>query len=118
MILTTPAITVTQACPTTPVVQGGILTYTGTVGNSGDITLTNVIVVNNWPAPNTVIFTAQSLAPGQITNFTGSYVVPQNCCVAWSTVEASGQGCAGAYPSTSARVCPPDQPSRPATATV
>ena len=94
-ILTTPAIVVTQlTCPTNPAGQGGILTYSGTVSNAGNITLTNIIVVNNWPYSN-VIFTASSLAPGVTTNFTGSYVVPANCCVAWMWVVASGQGCAG-----------------------
>lgn len=94
-ILTTPAIVVTQlTCPTNPAGQGGILTYSGTVSNAGNITLTNIIVVNNWPYSN-VIFTASSLAPGATTNFTGSYLVPANCCVAWMFVVASGQGCAG-----------------------
>jgi len=94
-ILTTPAIVVTQlTCPTNPAVQGGTLTYSGTVSNAGNITLTNIIVVNNWPYSN-VIFTASSLAPGATTNFTGSYLVPANCCVAWMWVVASGQGCAG-----------------------
>jgi uncharacterized repeat protein (TIGR01451 family) len=94
-IATTPIITVTQECPQIPTLQGGILTYTGTVANNGDIPLTNIVVVNNWPAANTVIFTAPSLAPGQTASFTGSYVVTQNCCVAWSTVKASGQDCSG-----------------------
>ena len=56
--------------------QGGILTYSGTVSNAGNITLTNIVVVNNQPAANTVIFTAASLAPGATANFTGSYQVP------------------------------------------
>jgi uncharacterized repeat protein (TIGR01451 family) len=93
-ILTAPAIEVTQTCPTTPVGQGGILTYSGTVRNAGNITLTNIVVVNNWPYSN-VIFTVASLAPGATTNFTGSYVVPGNCCQTWIWVVASGQGCAG-----------------------
>jgi uncharacterized repeat protein (TIGR01451 family) len=94
-ILTAPAIEVTQTCPIISVLPGGILTYSGTVSNAGNITLTNVIVMNNRPANNTVIFTAVSLAPGATTNFTGSYQVPVDCCVVWSTVQASGQGCAG-----------------------
>ncbi len=56
-LLTASAIVVTQACPLTPVVQGGLLTYSGSVSNAGNLTLTNIIVVNNWPAANTVIFT-------------------------------------------------------------
>ena len=90
-----PAIQVSQVCPTTPVLQGGILTYSGTVKNSGNTTLTNIIVTDNRPAPNTVIFTAASLAPGASSSFTGSYQVPLNCCVVWSTVQASGQSCDG-----------------------
>ena len=90
-----PAIVVTQTCPTTPVLQGGILNYAGTVRNAGNTTLTNIIVVDNRPAPNTVVFTAASLAPGATRNFTGSYQVPDNCCVVWSTVQASGQACDG-----------------------
>jgi uncharacterized repeat protein (TIGR01451 family) len=96
-ILTAPAIEVTQTCPITSVLPGGILTYSGTVSNAGNITLTNIVVVNNRPANNTVIFTAASLAPGVTTNFTGSYEVPINCCVVWSTVTASGRDtCTGA----------------------
>ena len=93
-ITTAPAIVVTQTCPVTPVGQGGLLTFSGTVRNAGNSTLTNIVVVNNWPNSN-VIFTAVSLAPGVTTNFTGSYVVPGNCCQAWIWVKASGQGCDG-----------------------
>jgi uncharacterized repeat protein (TIGR01451 family) len=94
-IPTMPAIAVTQACPITPVPQGGILTFTGTVSNTGNSTLTNVVVVNNWPIHNVVVFTVPSLAPGAVKSFTGSYQVPWNCCVAWSTVVATGQDCSG-----------------------
>ena len=90
-LLTLPRITVTQTCPVSMVSPGGILTYSGTVSNSGNITLTNVVVVNNRPASNTVIFTIATLAPGASTNFTGSYQVPLNCCVVSSTVGATGR---------------------------
>ena len=94
-ITTTPAITVTQVCPFNSVLPGGIMTYSGTVSNAGNITLTNVIVTDNRPAANTVIFTVAMLAPGATATFNGSYVTPSDCCVVWSTVQASGQGCAG-----------------------
>jgi uncharacterized repeat protein (TIGR01451 family) len=93
-IFTTPAIEVTVSCPTNPVGQGGLLTYSGTVSNAGNITLTNIVVTNNWPYIYSIYVTA-SLAPGATTNFTGSYYVPSNCCVAWLWVVASGQGCDG-----------------------
>jgi uncharacterized repeat protein (TIGR01451 family) len=95
-LVTAPQITVTQTCPVNLASPGGILTYSGTVSNSGSITLTNIVVANNRPAANTVIFTAASLAPGATANFTGSYEVPINCCVVWSTVTAGGKDtCAG-----------------------
>jgi uncharacterized repeat protein (TIGR01451 family) len=105
-ILTTPAIVVTQICPVTSVLQGGILTYSGTVSNAGNITLTNVIVVSDRPGSNTVIFTQATLAVGATANFSGSYQVPTNCCVSTSTVRASGQGCVGeTVTDTATRTC-------------
>ncbi len=88
-ILTTPSLTVVQVCPTKLVAPGGILTYSGTVSNSGNVMLTNIVVVNNRPASNTVIFTVTNLAPGAVRSFTGSYQVPLNCCVVSSTVRAT-----------------------------
>ena len=106
-ILTSPEIEVTQTCPTNSVLPGGILNYTGTVSNPGNITLTNIIVYDNRPASNTVIFTAASLAPGASANFSGSFQVPTNCCVVWSTVAAVGQGCDGtSVTDTDTHVCP------------
>jgi len=96
-ILTAPAIEVTQKCPATAVLPGGILTYSGTVTNSGNITLTNIVVIDDRPASNTVIFTVAVLLPGATTNFSGSYQVPLNCCVSSSTVGVRGQDiCTGA----------------------
>ncbi len=96
-LLTAPRITVTQTCPVIQVGPGGILTYSGTVSNAGNITLTNIVVVNNRPAAGTVVFTVATLAPGAKANFTGSYQVPLNCCVSSSTVGATGKDtCTGA----------------------
>ncbi|MHB8520984.1 MAG: DUF7507 domain-containing protein, partial [Limisphaerales bacterium] len=94
-ILPAPAIEVIQTCPPTSVLPGAILTYSGTVSNAGNITLTNIVVVDNRPASNTVVFTRATLAVGATANFTGSYQVPTNCCVVWSTLQARGQGCDG-----------------------
>ncbi len=105
-ILTTPAIGVTQVCPTGSVLQGGVLTYTGIVRNLGNITLTNVIVTSDRPGKGTVIFTQATLAVGASASFNGSYSVPTNCCVVSSTVQATGQGCAGETVSdTDTRTC-------------
>jgi hypothetical protein len=94
-IQTTPAIVVTHDCPSVPVLPGSLLSYSGSVSNAGNITLTNIIVTADRPGTNTVIFTAATLAPGDSLSFTGSFRVPLNCCVVSSTLGASGQGCDG-----------------------
>jgi hypothetical protein len=93
-LLTHPDIEVTLHCPATPPPLGGTLVYSGTVSNAGNITLTNIVVVNNHTGTNQ-IFTAPSLAPGASVNFTGSYQVPLDCCTVASEVTASGRGCDG-----------------------
>ena len=77
----TPRLTVTKQCPANPVAPGQLLVFTGTVSNSGTITITNITVVNDRPSPNTVVLGQPiTLAPGQVTNFSGSYIAPYDCC--------------------------------------
>ena len=89
-ILTTPQITVAALCPAVSVTPGGSLTYSGTVRNSGDIPLTNVIVLANRPATNTTVFQISILAPGAQATFTGTYTVPVNACSVATVFSASG----------------------------
>jgi len=104
-LLTHPDIEVTLNCPNTPAPLGGTLVYTGSVSNSGNITLTNIVVVNNHTGTN-LVFTTPSLAPGARVNFTGSYQVPENCCTVSSEVTASGRGCDGVLvKDTASSVC-------------
>src|ERR1019366_5514772 len=91
-ILTTPQIAVTAVCPTAPVLSGGSVTYSGTVQNTGNITLTNVVVVSDRPAANTTVLTVASLAPGAFANFTGTYTVPANACSITTTFSGTGKG--------------------------
>ena len=101
---TTPRITVTKTCPPLPVPLGQPLVFSGVVSNSGNITLTNVTVVNSLPAPNTVVFGPVDLAPGEQRNFSGSYVVPIDICDTniTDTVTARGNGlCNGTVASAS-----------------
>jgi len=87
-----PAITVTKRCLTA--VNNGtavVVTYSGTVSNSGDVTLTNIVVVNNQPAPNTPAFTTSSLAAGASVTFTNSYTTTANICGPFTdTLTATG----------------------------
>jgi uncharacterized repeat protein (TIGR01451 family) len=107
-LVTVPRIVVTKACPPTAPAPGTPLTFSGSVSNAGNITLTNIMVVNNKPVSNTLVFTAVSLAPGQITNFTGSYTTPGNCCSVSDTLIATGHdSCTGAtVTDTATSVCP------------
>ena len=92
-ISTTPALTLTQTCPAIPPVPGALLTYSGTVTNTGNIILTNVVVLNNLSGA-TPIYAAAILAPGAGASFTGSYVAPTNCSVT-STSTATGESVCG-----------------------
>jgi len=105
---TTPRIAVTKRCPIDPVVPGGIAVFSGTVSNAGNITLTNVIVVNNVPTNNTPVFGPVTLAPGESMNFTGSENVPANCCAYFDILTASGANiCTGSnVVATAGAVCP------------
>ncbi len=107
-ILTTPAITVTEVCPLTPGVSGGSSSYSGIVRNSGDITLNNVIVLSDRPVPNTVVFTAASLAPGASAVYSGNFTVPLNVCTVTTTVRARGSdACTSAgVTNTATATCP------------
>jgi len=85
-ILTTAGIAITKACPPVPVAPGEILVFTGTITNEGNVTLTNVVVVDSQPAANTPVLGPITLAPGTGTNFTGSYLVPPDACSAPDTL--------------------------------
>jgi len=60
---TTPLLALTQNCPANPVSPGGLLTYSGTVSNAGNITITNVVVLNSLSG-TTPVFTAATMGPG------------------------------------------------------
>ncbi len=91
---TTPNIEVTYECPSVPPMAGDPLTYTGTVRNTGDVTLQNVMVVCDRPETGTVVFTADSLAPGESASFSGSFPTPADACSVSARLTASGlSGC-------------------------
>lgn len=75
-----PVLVVTKSCPPYPVPSGGTLVWTGSVTNAGDIVVSNVVVLNDQPSPNTVVFGPATLEPGQSAGFSGSYSVPGCSC--------------------------------------
>src|SRR5581483_9659964 len=102
----TPGISVTKFCPAQPVAPGQLLTFSGSVSNTGNVTLINIVVVNNQPAPNTTVFTLASLAPGALASFTGSYVAPANCSVSDTLVASASSRCGVPVTSTVSATCP------------
>ncbi len=108
-ILPTPRLVVTKDCPASPVAPGGTLSYSGTVRNAGNITLTNVFVVNDHPSNHTPVLGPFTLAPNQVTNFSGSYRVCAQCCPPYvDTVTVRGaQICNGSnVTATATTSCP------------
>jgi len=103
-VVTAPRLWLVKHCPANAVLPGGILTFTGTVSNSGNVTLTNVFVVNNQPSNNTPVLGPITLAPGAATNFTGSYAVCPECCGPYlDTLSASASDrCTGSNVATTA----------------
>ena len=85
-LLSTPAISVTRVCPTTPVAAGEVFSYSGSVQNTGDVVLTNVVVLSSQPAANTKVLGPIDLAPGESEHFTGSYTVAAGSDPALDTV--------------------------------
>jgi uncharacterized repeat protein (TIGR01451 family) len=89
--LITSGINVRKSCPATNVPPGGLLIFSGVVSNTGNVTLTNVTVVNNQPQLNTPVFGPATLAPGQAFAFTNSYTTPLDQCGPWvDTLTARG----------------------------
>jgi uncharacterized repeat protein (TIGR01451 family) len=106
-VLTMPMIAVVKHCPTSSVPKNGTFVYTGTVINTGNVSLTNVTVLNNLPAEGTVVLGPITLAPGASRDFTGSYPIDARCCWVVDTLTARGQDtCNGqAVQNTATAVC-------------
>ncbi|MGZ5543395.1 MAG: DUF7507 domain-containing protein, partial [Limisphaerales bacterium] len=105
---TQPDILVTKNCPAFPTPRGAPFTFTGTVMNTGNVTLTNVIVVDDQPTNNSLVIGPITIAPGATVKFTNTYTAPLCCCQIVDTLTASGNDrCSGTTVSaTSSAECP------------
>jgi uncharacterized repeat protein (TIGR01451 family) len=106
-VLTTPGLALTKTCPATNGLPGGVLGFTGTITNTGNVTVTNVVVVNNQPANNTPVITIPRLDPGEGRSFSGSYAIPFNACSVSDTLTATGTDlCGHSTNATISATCP------------
>jgi hypothetical protein len=80
---TTPGIAVSVSCPT----DCGLAGFSGSVTNTGNVTLTNVFVLSSQPSNNTLLLGPISLAPGAAAIFAGAYLIP---CVTNLTTNTVG----------------------------
>jgi hypothetical protein len=84
-----PALRVTKVC-NAGIGETGIIGFSGTVSNAGDVVLTNVLVFNSQPTNNTPVVGPITLAVGQSVNFNGSYRPALPCGPATDTLTAFG----------------------------
>ena len=87
-----PAIVVAKTCPPGAVAPGAVLTFSGMVTNTGDLTLTNVTLVADrlLADGSNLVASFATLTNGEFGTFTGSYVVPTNACLLTATLTAEG----------------------------
>src|SRR6266700_2641621 len=90
-VLTTPQLTVVKLCPATNGLPGGVIGFSVAITNVGNVTVTNIVVVNNQPAPNTPVATIPRLAPGEGTIVSGTEPVPTDVCSITDIVSVSGR---------------------------
>ncbi|MGY3725668.1 DUF7507 domain-containing protein, partial [Granulicatella balaenopterae] len=74
---TNPSIKLEKTADKTNLVVGETVTYTFTVTNTGNVTLTDVTVTDDKLTPATITLETTTLAPGETTTGTGTYVVTQ-----------------------------------------
>src|SRR5262249_34950560 len=99
---------VTKECPPVAVSPGGLFTFTGSVRNTGQVDIVSLTVVNDQPAPNSIVLSNVTLAAGATLLFTNSYMVPVNFtnCAITDTLTATGLACSVAVSAVVSATCP------------
>src|SRR5262249_17335911 len=99
---------VTKQCPPTPPLPGGAFTYTGSLKNTGQVDIVALTLVNDQPAPNTIVLSNITLAVNETLLFTNSYLIPTNFtnCAITDTLTATGLACSVAVSAVTRATCP------------
>ena len=101
-VTNTPRLVLTKSCPAVAPAPGQRLVFTGTVTNTGDVAVTNIVILNDQPTNLAPVSIIERLEPGQGAAFGGSYVVPANVCSLTDTLTASGADVCGTMVTASA----------------
>ena len=80
---TTPGLAISLNCPT----DCGVAGFSGTITNTGNVTLTNVFVLSSQPSDRTLLLGPLLLAPGTAAVFAGAYIIP---CITNMTTNTVG----------------------------
>ena len=106
-VTNSPRLVLTKTCPEIPPMPGQQLIFSGTVTNTGDVAVTNIVIVNTQPTNNTPVKVVARLEPGQGVSYSGSYLVPTNICNLTDTLAASGFDVCGTVVTAEVRrTCP------------
>jgi hypothetical protein len=84
-------VAITKECPAEPVAIGETVTYNGVVTNTGDITLTDLVVYGSLRGSGDPSYLGPiNLAPGESVSYKASFIVSaENCGQETVTVEAT-----------------------------
>jgi uncharacterized repeat protein (TIGR01451 family) len=99
---TIPSLNVVEFCPPSPIPMGSTFAFTGFVTNSGEVVLTNVVVVGPL-GPRNPVLGPVTLAPHQAENYSGTYTTVFNTSLV--TVSATGQETCGGTLATNSASC-------------
>ncbi len=98
-VCTAPSISVTKLCPATNGLPGGVLGFSGTVCNNGNVPLKDVTIVDDHTLTTggNVVASYPLLTNGECRNFSGTIAIPANACSISDTLTARGTNiCNGA----------------------
>ncbi len=100
-----PSVVLETFCPTNAL-AGQPYIYSGSVTNTGNVTLTGLVVTSDQPAPGTVVFMRNTLAPGATAQFTGEFMAPLACEVVSNFNVTTSSICGGDVSDDSTLICP------------
>jgi hypothetical protein len=104
-VATAPLLAINVNCPANPVSPVGPITYSGSVSNAGNITLTNILVFSSQPTNRTLLLGPVTLAPAASASFSGSYTPVGGANPTTNLITATGLDICQARPMNAGASC-------------